>query len=697
MSEIVSYKREHNIAIITINNPPVNAMSHSVRQGVWKAVESLAGDDQADAAVLMCAGRTFIAGADITEFDRPPEDPWLPDVVDKLEHSSKLIVAAVHGTALGGGLETALGCHYRCAPATAKVGLPEVDLGLLPGAGGTQRLPRLAGIETALELILTGRHIDASEARDHGIVDKIIDGDLREAAIDYTKGLLEADAPIRRISALEVDKSELTEDFFPAYRQKLEKQYRGFYSPFRILEAVQAAVDLPFEEGMKIERKLFDDCKASEQSRAQRRLFFAERNINKIPDIPKDTPAREINTVAVVGAGTMGGGIAMCFANAGIPVILVELEKEALERGINTIRKNYEATVKKGRLSEEQLQERMALIKGVLEYTEIADTDLVIEAVFESMDVKKEVFRNLDEICKQGAIMATNTSTLDVNTIAAATKRPEDVIGLHFFAPANVMRLLEIVRGEKSGKDVIATAMALAKRIKKTGVVVGVCFGFVGNRMFIPYLRESQMMLLEGVPPERIDSVVYDWGMAMGPNGVMDLSGLDVLYKVIMEWDERPDDPAFFRIIRVLYDRGRYGQKTGAGIFKYDGRTALPDPEVAEIAGQEAENLGIARRDISDDEIIERLFYAMINEGALILEEGIALRPGDIDVVWTSGYGMPRYRGGPMTYADMIGLENIYSAIMNYRDRYGDRYWHPAPLLERLAKEGKSFSEWSAD
>ena len=696
MPDVVSYIREENIAVIMIDNPPVNAMSHAVRKGVWEAMDKLNADAGADAAVLICAGRTFIAGADISEFDKPPEDPWLPDLIAGMEQSPKLLVAAMHGTALGGGLETALGCHYRCALATAQVGLPEVNLGLLPGAGGTQRLPRLAGVERALEWILSGRHVDATEAHSHGVIDEIIAGDLRAGAVAYAKSLLRSGAPMRRTRDIKIDRSGFKEDFFAGYRKQLEKQYRGFYSPFRILDCIQAAVELPFDQGLQLERKLFDECKASPQSRAQRALFFAERAISKIPDVPRDTPTRDINRVAIIGAGTMGGGIAMCFANVGMPVELLELQQDALDRGIGTIRRNYEASVKRGRLTGEELQERMALIKGVLDYSDIADADLVIEAVFENMDIKKEVFSKLDGLCKQGAIMATNTSTLDVNEIAAVTARPQDVIGLHFFAPANVMRLLEVVRGGKSGKDVIATAMALGKRLKKNSVLVGVCFGFVGNRMFFPYLREAQMMMLEGVAPERIDRVAYDWGMAMGPHGVADLSGLDVLYKVIGEWDYKPDDPAFFRVTKLLHEMGRYGQKTRAGIFKYDGRTPIPDQVVTDIVGKEAAKLGIEQRDIRDDEIIERLFYSMINEGARILEEGIALRAGDIDVVWTSGYGVPRYRGGPMIFADMVGLRKVRDAILKYRGRYGDRYWRPAPLLERLARDGKSFAGWSA-
>lgn len=695
MPDLVSYELVDNVAVITIDNPPVNAVSRPVRQGIQDAYEKFKADEKADAALLLCAGRTFIAGADITEFEKPPEDPWLPELIDRLEQSPKLLVTGLHGTALGGGLETALGCHYRCALASAKVGLPEVNLGLLPGAGGTQRLPRLAGAETALDMILSGRHISADEANRNGIIDRIVEGDLRTEAIAYAKELVASGAPIRRVCDIQIEKSSVGGDIFSERKKQLEKTARGFYSPFQILKCIEAAVNQPFAEGLQLERKLFDECKASDHSRAQRALFFAERNIAKIPDIPRDTPTREIQQVAVIGAGTMGGGIAMVFANAGIPVTLVEMEQAALDRGLGIIRKNYEATMKKGRLTEAQVEERMALIGGVIDYTEISSADLVIEAVFENMDIKKEVFGKFDQLCKPGAIMATNTSTLDVNEIAAETKRPEDVIGLHFFAPANVMKLLEVVRGEKTAGDVVATAMAMGKRLGKTSVLVGVCFGFVGNRMFMPYLREAQLMMLEGIPPERIDKVAYDWGMAMGPNAVVDLTGVDVLFKVIDGWDYKPDDPTFFRVTRVLNGMGRLGQKTSAGIFKYDGRKPVPDPEVAEIVAREAAELGVEQRDISDDEIIERIFYAMINEGALILEEGIALRSSDIDVVWTSGYGMPRYRGGPMIYADMVGVKKVYDAVCRFRDRYGDEYWTPAPLLEQLAREGKTFAGWS--
>ncbi|MBI2969153.1 MAG: enoyl-CoA hydratase/isomerase family protein [Gammaproteobacteria bacterium] len=691
MADVVSYSLESDVAVITIDNPPVNAMGHAVRQGVWDALDRLAADDRARAAVLICAGRTFIAGADISEFDWPIQDPWLPNLVHKIENAPKIIVAAIHGTALGGGLETAMACHYRCAVASAKLGLPEVSLGLLPGATGTQHLPRLAGIRKALDMMISGKPISATEARECGIIDEIIDGELRPAAIAYAGSLLEKEAPLRRVSHLQIDGAEAKPEFFAEYRRQMARQTRGLFAPEQIVKCVEAAVTLPYGQALAVERRLFDECKASAQSRALRYLFFAEREVARIPDVPKDTPLRAIRKVAVIGAGTMGGGIAMNFLNAGMPVTVLEVKQEALDRGLGIVRGNYEGAVRKGRMTEEQLEAAMQRISGTTDYADVADADLVIEAVFENIGIKKEVFSRLDTVCKPGAVLASNTSTLDLNEIAAATSRPQDVIGLHFFAPANVMPLLEIVRGGKTATDVIATALSVAKTIRKTGVVVGVCFGFVGNRMFIPYIRESQRMVLEGIAPERIDRVAYDWGMAMGPNAVFDLSGVDVFYKMLQEWKDRPDDPAYCRMGVVLHDMGRLGQKSGAGFYRYQGREAVPDPEVSALARREAAALGIEQREIGDEEIIERLFYSMINEGALILEEGIARRAGDIDVIYANGYGFPRYRGGPMFFADTVGLKQVYDAIGRYRERYGDRYWTPAPLLERCAKEGGTF------
>ncbi len=694
MSDVVTYELAGNIAVITIDSPPVNAMGYAVRQGSWDAIERFVADGLAEAAVLICAGRTFIAGADISEFNQPPKDPWLPELVQKIEDCPKLIVAAIHGTALGGGLETAMACHYRCAVARAKVGLPEVMLGLLPGASGTQRLPRLAGVQKALDMMISGKPVSAQDAKDNGVIDEIIEGDLRDGAIVFARRLLDENASLRQLSKLGVDAAGINDEFFSEYRQQMQRQTRGFFAPEQIVRCVEAAVSLPYEEALTVERDLFEQCKASTHSQSQRHLFFAERQVAKIADVPKDTVKRDINSVGIIGAGTMGAGIAINFLNAGIPVTILEVTREGLDRGLAMVRKNYETLVRKGRLSEDRLEELMALITGTLDYADMGNVDLVIEAVFENMDIKKEVFSKLDEVCKQGAILASNTSSLDLDEIAEVTRRPQDVIGLHFFAPANVMALLEIVRGARTSKDVIATTMTLSKTIGKIGVLVGVCFGFVGNRMFFPYVREAQLMLLEGVSAERIDKVAVDWGMAMGPNSVLDLSGQDVFNKLNSEWKDKPDDPAYYRVCNVLVEMERYGQKTGRGMYIYEGRKALPDPEVAEIAAREAKVLGIEAREISDEEIMERMMCAMINEGALILEEGIAQRSSDIDVVFANGYGMPRYRGGPMIYADIIGLNNVYEAICKYRERYGDLYWTPAPLLEQLAKEDKTFTGW---
>lgn len=695
MPEVVSYALDGDVAVITVDNPPVNALSLPVRQGLARCFERFAGDAGARAAVLICDGRTFIAGADITEFDKPIEEPWLPKVVHYIEDLPKPVVAAIHGTALGGGLETAMACHYRVAAPTAQVGLPEVSLGLLPGATGTQRLPRLAGVQAALDAMISGRPMPAKAAHEKGVVDAIIEGDLRQGAIAWARDLVNSGRGPRKVRDIAIDASALPANFFADYRKSIARDTRGFFAPEQIVKCVEAAVALPYFDAVARENELFMSCMTSPQSRAQRHLFFAEREVSKVPDVPKDTAVRPIRKVAVVGGGTMGGGIAMNFANVGIPVILKEISQEALDRGMQIIRANYEGPVKKGRMTQAAMDKCMALITPTLEYKDLSEVDLVIEAVFETMAVKEIVFKELDAVCRQGAILASNTSTLNVDQIASFTRRPEDVIGLHFFAPANVMTLLEIVRGAKTSKEVIATCMGLAKTIRKTGVLVKVCFGFVGNRMFFPYVREAQRMMLEGVPPERVDRVAFEWGMAMGPHGVSDLSGLDVFDKLNKEWAEKPKDPAYCRMIHALVEKGRLGQKSGAGIYRYEGRTPVPDSEVAALAKAEAARLGVPQIEVSDEEIIERLLFAMINEGALILGEGIAMRPGDIDVVFCHGYGMPRHRGGPMKYADEVGLKTVVAAMDKYRARYGDLYWTPAPLLAQLAKDGKSFAQWS--
>ncbi|HEY8555582.1 MAG TPA: 3-hydroxyacyl-CoA dehydrogenase NAD-binding domain-containing protein [Burkholderiales bacterium] len=688
---VVSFSKHGNVGVVTVNNPPVNALSQAVRAGLRDCVAQGIADGEVEALVIWCEGRTFIAGADIREFGKPMQAPDLPEVAAGIERSPKPVVAAIHGTALGGGLEVALACHFRIALPNAKVGLPEVNLGIIPGAGGTQRLPRLIGVKPALDMIVSGEHVAATKAHVYGLIDEIVEGELKAAAIAYAARVAAEKRPLRRLSELaaKVDDPGLFEE----YRKSIAKKKRGFLAPFRAIDAVRAATELPFEEGMKREREIFAELVASPESRAQRHVFFAEREVTKIPGLPEGTKPREVKRVGVIGAGTMGGGIAMAFANAGIPVTILEMNRENLDRGLNTIRKNYANSVAKGSLKQEDMDKRMALITPTLSYDDLRDVDLVIEAVYEDMAVKKEVFARLDAVAKPGAILASNTSYLDINEIAAATKRPQDVMGMHFFSPANVMRLLENVRGAKTAPDVYLTAMEVGKRIGKVPVLVGVCHGFVGNRMLAKRSRECGFMLEEGALPQQIDKVLYDFGFPMGPFAVSDLAGLDI------GWRNRK---AFFHkltpreqannLLDKICEMGRYGQKTGAGFYKYDeNRNPSPDPVIEELIVKHSQERGIKRRTISDQEILERALYSMVNEGAKILEEGIAARPIDIDIVWIYGYGFPVYRGGPMFWADQVGLSTIYQAILKYRDQFGPEYWEPAPLLERLAKEGKGF------
>ena len=691
MSDTVSFSKQGAIGLIKINNPPVNALNQSVRAGLKECVEQGLGDDSVKAMVLICEGRTFIAGADITEFAKGMGEPGLVPVIGNMETASKPIVAAIHGTALGGGLEVALGCHYRVALASAKVGLPEVHLGLLPGAGGTQRLPRLVGAQAALELIVGGGHVPAAKALELGIVDAIVDGDLEAAGIAYAEKLLADGTGPRAIR--DITPEAAGPEVFDNFEKSIARKQRGFLAPFHIIKSIRAAFELPFDDGMAREEALFMELMKSSESASQRHIFFAEREVAKVPGLAKDTVKREINCGAVVGAGTMGGGIAMNFANAGIPVKLLEMKQDFLDKGIALIRKNYENTAKKGRISMADVEKRMALIEPTLSYDDIKDVDIVIEAVFENMDVKKEVFKKLDSVCRPGAILATNTSTLDVDEIAGVTGRPQDVIGMHFFSPANVMRLLENVRGAKTADDVIATVMSFSKRIGKIGAMVGVCDGFVGNRMLHQRTRESAYLVEEGASPEQVDKVLFDFGFPMGAFTMADMAGLDVGYKVREERRkagkvENRDSVWIDKIVEM----GRHGQKTNAGVYKYeDGRTPIPDPIVKALIAECAKEAGIEQRDISDQEILERCLYPMINEGAKILEEGIAARPLDIDIIWINGYGFPGYKGGPMFWADQIGLQNIVDAYAKYAKQFGDHYWQPAPLLAKLAKEGKGF------
>ncbi|MEX2131384.1 MAG: 3-hydroxyacyl-CoA dehydrogenase NAD-binding domain-containing protein [Pseudohongiellaceae bacterium] len=700
MSNVVSYQIIDNIGVISVNNPPVNALSQAVRSGIKEALE-LAQSDPSEAILLICEGRTFIAGADITEFGKPPQDPSLPQVLSIMENSKKLVVAAIHGTALGGGFETSLACHYRCALPSAKVGLPEVKLGLLPGAGGTQRVPRVAGVKAALDLITTGNPVTAAEASEMGLIDEVIAvGDLKSGSLKYVRDLIDSGAPLKRIRDINIAPSSIEPGFFEIYRRQLAKRSRGQIAPDRIVSCVEAAVTMPMDKGLARERELFGELVVSSESKAMRYIFFAEREAAKIKDIPADTPVRSIRKVAIIGGGTMGGGIAMCFANVGIPVILLEINEEALQRGLGIIKKNYSITVQKGKMSAAEMEERLSLITGTQNYADLGEVDLVIEAVFENPDIKKEVFTKLDAVCKPGAILASNTSYQNIDDIAAATRRPQDVLGMHFFSPANVMKLLEVVRGAKTSADVLATAMQIGKKIGKVCALSKVCYGFIGNRMLSGYGREAQMLLMDGCTPTQVDTALENFGMAMGVVAMSDLAGLDVGYKARQaRKNELPTDPKGYRIPDLLVEMGRLGQKSGAGFYQYDPatRARIADPEVEKLIRTEAEKLGVKQRQFSDEEILQRCFYPLINEGALILEEGIAQRPSDIDVVYVYGYAFPAAKGGPMYYADQIGLKNVYDKICEFRDQYGEQYWKPAPLLKKLAEEGKTFARWGQE
>ena len=640
----------------------------------------------------------FCAGADIREFgqDPPPDTPALPDVIDAFEASPKPVVAAIHGVAAGGGLELALGCHARVASPDARVGLPEVTLGIIPGAGGTQRLPRLIGVEAALDLIVSGKLIPAAKAKKLGFVDELVNinanvgGDIVDAAVAHAKTI----TTLRRSADGELDTDEAV---FDAVKKRIAKKARGFDAPYAAIDAVRAATELPLREGFEKEREIFLGLLNSEQARAQRHVFFAEREVAKVPDVPKDTKTADIQRVGIVGCGTMGGGIAMSFADAGIPVIMLESEEAALDRGLEKIRGLYESSVKKGRLSKEDMAARLGRLQGTLEASELSDADIVIEAAFESMDVKKEVFRRLDEICKDDVILATNTSTLDVNEIADVTKRPENVIGTHFFSPAHIMKLMENVRGEKTSKETVATVMKLSKRLGKVGVLVGVCDGFVGNRMLYAYRRQADFLLEEGALPQQVDSALYQFGLPMGPFAMADLAGLDIGWAIRKrQAPTRPKNLRYSPIAARICAMDRFGQKTDAGWYRYQpgSRTPIPDPEIEKLIIDVSAELGLERRPIDDAEIVERCMYPLINEGAKILEEGIALRPSDIDIVWIYGYGFPRYRGGPMFYADTIGVDKIYEFMAKLYAEQGE-WVKPAPLLEKLAKEGKSFKDYA--
>ena len=700
MSDLVTVTNRDGVAIITLQSPPVNGLGFAVRSGLQAALEAATADDAVDALVVTGAGKMFSGGADIREFGHspPPGTPHLPMVIDAIEASEKPVVAAIHGFALGGGLELALGCHVRLAAAGTRVALPEVTLGIVPGAGGTQRLPRLIGVPAALEVVVGGSMVPAARARTLGILDDVVEGDVIDAAVTHARRMVDKRMSIRRASGTDdrVVETRGKPEVFEAFKKKMARRARGFEAPYACVECIEAAANLPYAKGTAKEREIFVELLASDQSKAQRHAFFAERQVAKIADVPKDTPLRPVKTAAVIGCGTMGGGIAMNFANAGIPVTVFEVSQEALDKGLGVIEKNYAATVSKGRLSQENMDTRLGLISSTVSYDDLSDADVVIEAVFEDMALKREVFGQLDAACKPEAILATNTSTLDVDEIASATSRPDKVIGTHFFSPANVMKLMENVRGAQSSDETIATIMKLSKTIGKIGVLVGICDGFVGNRMLYAYRRQADFLLEEGALPDQIDRVIYDFGMPMGPYAMGDLAGLDVGWRIRQrQAATRPAHLRYSTVADRVCELGRFGQKTSAGWFRYDpgSRTPIPDPVVNELVLQVSADNGFIRRDVSDQEILERCMYPLINEGAKILEEGLAQRASDIDVIWMYGYGFPRYRGGPMFWADLVGLDTIYHMMRRLHDEHGDYWLEPAPLLKQLAEQGRGFGD----
>ena len=696
MSDAASLEQRGKIALIKLNNPPVNALGFALRSGLVDCLKQAASDPEIEALVLIGEGRCFCGGADIREFDQAPKEPSLAAIIAGLEESPKPIVAAIHGLAFGGGLELALGCHYRVATPGSQLGQPEVKLGIIPGAGGTQRLPRLIGLGPALDAIVGGDPMTAEEGRALGLLDAVVEGDLAEGACSFAVDCLSQGEPWPRARDKQVE-AEDAEALFAAKRQAIARKARGFLAPFACIDSVANAVTMDFDAGLKREREIFVECRESEQSKGQRHAFFAERQAAKVPDVPADTNTVTIQTAGVVGCGTMGGGIAMNFANAGIPVTVVEADEAALERGLAAIRRTYEGSVKRGRISEKVMAERLGCIQGASELASLAEADIIIEAVFEDLDLKREVFAALDRVAKPGAILATNTSTLDINQIAAATRRPEAVIGTHFFSPANVMRLMENVRGEATSKETIAGVMRLAKRIGKVGVLVGVCDGFVGNRMLHAYGRQANFLLEEGALPQQVDKVLYEFGMPMGPFAMGDLAGLDVGWRIRQQRAKaQPEVQAGKQRYSPIADRicegGRFGQKTGAGWYRYEAgsRTPRPDPEIEALILGVSEELGFTRRPISDAEILERCMYPLVNEGAKILEEGLALRASDIDIIWIYGYGFPIWRGGPMFWADRVGLAKVHDAMCRLYEEHGELL-RPAALLADLAKSGRGF------
>ncbi len=697
MMSLVSFESIGNVGVIRLNNPPVNALPHAARKSIHDKI-SEAREHPVQVLLIVGAGKAFCAGTDIAEFSEPPKSPILPEVCSAIENSVKPVIAAIHGAAVGGGVELALACHYRCASNSARMSTPEVKLGLIPGSGGTQRVPRLIGVKGALDLMTSGRFISAARAKEIGLIDRVLgEADFFEEALAFAREVAETGRPVKKIRDMSIDPAVVEPHIFDDYRNMMHKRARGQDAPLRVISCVEAAVNLPFEEGLKKERELFRECRRSSQSAAMRHLFFAEREAGRIKGVEGLEP-RSVSSAAIVGCGTMGSGLAVVFANAGIPVKILVRSEEALERGMGKIRGNYALSVKKGKLTEVQVGRNLALIEFTRDYGVLSEADLVIEAVYEDLELKKQVFSRLDQVCRDGAILATNTSYQSVSSIASATGRPGDVLGLHFFAPANVMKLLEIVRTGKTSDEVIFSALCFAKSIGKIPVLAGDSYGFIGNRMYRRYVRETQFCLIEGAVPEQVDRAMEEWGMAMGPLAVGDLTGLDIGYKARQALSaEEKGDPRGYCVNDTLAEMGRLGRKSGRGYYLYDpdvrGRT--PNPEVMDVIRKQAAQYGIKQREFTDDEIVERFILSLVNEGSGILEDGIAMRPGDIDVVYCNGYGFPRFRGGPMFYADSLGLETVNDTMKRLRDKTGDLNWNLPPLLEKLAAEGRGFSGWT--
>ncbi|MGO8827888.1 MAG: 3-hydroxyacyl-CoA dehydrogenase NAD-binding domain-containing protein [Steroidobacteraceae bacterium] len=698
-SRIVTLAMDGEIAVISVNNPPVNTINAAARQGLFAALAEIRSRAGISAVVLVCEGSTFFSGADIGEFAGPPKEAEYRDLFRQLEQLPVPVVAGMHGVAMGGGLEIALACHYRVAVPGARFGLPEVTLGIIPGAGGTQRMPRLIGVEKTLDLILAARPVDVATAIALGFVDAEISGDVRSGTIEFARALVRDAAGPRPTAQRRVDPRTATPAIIERLTQQAKSQYPNRQAALTAIRAVSASATLPFEEGLLYETELANGAKATVESKALIHVFFAERDTRKVPGLPAEAKARPIASGGVVGAGTMGGGIAICFANANLPVTLLDSTQEALDRGLAVIGATYDSMVKRGRLTAADKDRRMGLIRGTLDYSQLAQADVLIEAVFESLDLKRKIFKTLDEVARPGAVLATNTSTLDVTEIAAATRRPQDVIGLHFFSPANVMPLLEVVRTDRTDPAVIRTALDLAKALRKTPVVARVCYGFIGNRMMEGYAREAQRMVLEGATPRQVDDALEAWGMAMGILAVFDMAGIEVGVNVHRaNADRYPPDPAYYQADFALHAAGRLGQKNGKGYYRYvaGDRTRHDDPEALDILRRTAQRLNIPQRQHSPEEIVERCLYPLINEGMRILEEGVASRAADIDVVWCAGYGFPRYRGGPLFYADTIGLKTVRDGMLKYRDLFGPMHWQSAPLLDRLAAEGSTLERWQA-